>query len=133
MKQILFMFFLLLLSASPLKAEESAEKAVAVYINLAPSFVTNYGGQGALRYVKVDVSLRLTSTGDKEKVEWHMPYIRSELVSLFSRQQESALTTRDGKEALRQMALKTVQTILEKEEGSPIAGNLLFTNFIVQK
>ena len=133
MKRILFMLSLLLLSIPSLKAEESAEKAVAVYINLAPSFVTNYGGQGALRYIKVDVSLRLASAGDEEKIEWHMPYIRSELVSLFSRQQESALTTREGKEVLRQAALAAVQALLEKEEGAPIADNLLFTNFIVQK
>ena len=133
MKRILFTLPLLFLSIASLKAEESAEKAVAVYLNLAPSFVTNYGGQGALRYIKVDVSLRLASAGDKETIEWHMPYIRSELVSLFSRQQESALTTREGKEVLRQAALAAVQALLEKEEGAPIADNLLFTNFIVQK
>jgi flagellar FliL protein len=111
-------------------AEE--EKVSISYLEITPSIVTNYGGVGDLRYFKSDISLRVVSE-DEEKVTWHLPYIRSELVSLFSRQDEVALTTREGKEGLRQKALKAVQKVLLEEEGGELVEDLLFTNFVIQK
>lgn len=110
-----------------------AEEEVSTsYLEIKPSIVTNYGGVGKLRYFKSDISLRVLSS-DEERVMWHLPYIRSELVSLFSRQDELALTTREGKEGLRKQALEAVQSVLQEEEGAPLIEDLLFTNFIIQK
>ena len=113
-------------------AAMAEEEASPSYLEIKPSIVTNYGGVGKLRYFKSDISLRVLSS-DEERVMWHLPYIRSELVSLFSRQDELALTTREGKEGLRQQALEAAQNVLQEEEGAPLIEDLLFTNFIIQK
>ncbi|MBL4606473.1 MAG: flagellar basal body-associated protein FliL [Pseudomonadales bacterium] len=121
-------FFVLVTAA---QAEEG-EKVSSSYLEIKPSIITNYGGIGKLRYFRSDISLRVV-TANVERVEWHIPYIRSELVSLFSQQNEEALTTREGKEGLRQQALIAVQKVLEEEEGDPLVKDLLFTNFVIQK
>lgn len=113
-------------------AEENEVSVATAYVQIKPSIVTNYGGVGKLRYFKSDISLRVISSNE-ERVRWHIPYIRSELVSLFSRQEEVALTTREGKDELRLQALGIIQGIMEEEEGEPLVEDLLFTNFVIQK
>ena len=131
MRQIVVLLGCVFVFISAAMAEEE-EKVSTSYLQIKPSIVTNYGGVGKLRYFKSDISLRVVSA-DEERVAWHLPYIRSELVSLFSRQDEVALTTREGKEGLRQQALEAVQKVLQEEEGAPMIEDLLFTNFIIQK
>ena len=131
MRQIVVLLGCVFVFISAAMGEEE-EKVSTSYLQIKPSIVTNYGGAGKLRYFKSDISLRVVSA-DEERVAWHLPYIRSELVSLFSRQDEAALTTREGKEGLRQQALEAVQEVLQEEEGAPMIEDLLFTNFIIQK
>lgn len=130
MRQIVVFLGCFFVFVTAAMAEE--EKVSTSYLDIKPSIVTNYGGVGKLSYFKSDISLRVVSS-DEERVMWHLPYIRSELVSLFSRQDEVALTTREGKEGLRQQALEAVQKVLQEEEGAPLIEDLLFTNFIIQK
>lgn len=103
------------------------------YVDLFPSIVTNFGGPGRLRYFKVDISLRLVDEKSASNVERHAPYLRSELVALFSKQSEEALTTLEGKQNLQKEALKAVQAVLRDEEGEVLVKNLLFTNFVIQR
>ena len=130
-RQLLRFWACFFVSITAVIAEED-EKISASYLEIKPSIVTNYGGVGKLRYFKSDISLRIASSSE-ERVAWHLPYIRSELVALFSRQNEEALTSREGKETLRQQALEAVQKVLQEEEGEPLVEDLLFTNFIIQK
>ena len=114
------------------KEEEKKEKVSYSYLEIKPAIVTNYGGVGKLRYFKSNISLRVEAS-KIEQVSWHSPYIRSTLVSIFSRQDEEALTTREGKAGLRQEALEAIQKVLEEEEGEALVEDVLFTNFIIQK
>ena len=74
-------------------------------------------------------------TRDKEiveAVELHMPMIRNNLIILFSGQTYNELQTDEGRELLKQDALKEVQNIMQQEMGRPGIEKLLFTNFVMQ-
>jgi len=126
--------FVLLVVAMTSSAQDEAVDAGTQYIDLKPAFVVNYGGGGRLKYLKSDLSIRVTGNGAARAVRHHMPYIRNNLVLLFSRQSEEIVTTSEGRELLRQAALQEIRKILQEEEGDdPGVDNLLFNNFVVQK
>lgn len=51
----------------------------------------------------------------------------------LSRQDENSISTKEGRETLREEALKELQAYLVAEEELPMVEDLLFTNFIVQR
>jgi len=119
------------------RASESAEGEAeaankTVYYSLVPALVGNYGSGGRLKYYKADIALRVTGSEAETKVKHHEPLIRNQLVTLFSQQTDASLGTVEAKEALRQEALKQVQTVLTQEEGKPLVDDLLFNNLIIQ-
>jgi flagellar FliL protein len=128
---------LLALSAVPAwGAGGGREEAVAEgvqYIDMKPSFVTNYGGTGAIHFLKADIALRVGSGEAAKAVNHHMPQLRHALVMLLSRQEEATLSSLEGKEQLRQEALAAVQQVLETEQGRSGVQDLLFTGFILQR
>lgn len=119
-----------LLSLAESGGEEGA--AQVTYINLFPALVGNYGSTPKLRYYKADVALRVGSAEAAKKVEHHEPLIRNQLVALFAQQDEQTLGDLQGKEQLRQQALKEVRQALTAEEGQPLVDDLLFNNLVVQ-
>ena len=140
----MFRFLILLLLAASLcnplwaaddeEVEEAAVPAAhAIYISLKPPFVVNYGGPGRLRYMKIEVSVRVSSASGANAIRHHMPYIRNDLILLFSRQQEEVLDTQEGKELLRQQALEAVNNILMTEDGESDLVDLYFNQLVLQK
>ena len=85
-----------------------------------------------MKFYKADISLKVTGSEAEEKVKYHEPLIRNQLVQLFSQQTDGSLGGMDAKEKLRQEALKQVQQVLEQEEGKPYVEDLLFNNLILQ-
>lgn len=104
------------------------------YVELSPSFVTNYDGGGRLRYLKVDVTVRTKRPAD-EVVRHHMPFIRSRLIQLFASQLEENLSSTDGKEHLREEALEEIRAAIDLLEGSGSADilELFFTSYVIQQ
>ena len=111
-------------------AQEQLEKPT--YVALNPSFVTNYGNDARLHYLKVDISVRVESIPNSFKVETHLPQIRHNLVLLLSQQTSESVNSHEGRQQLRKEALVAVQKVLEVEEGEKIVTDLLFDNFVVQ-
>ncbi|MFC3607651.1 flagellar basal body-associated FliL family protein [Stutzerimonas tarimensis] len=109
-----------------------AETGPVSYVNLSPSLVGNYGEGPRLTYYKADVALRVSSSLASDRVKHHEPLIRNELVMLFAEQTDESLGSPDGKEELRQVALKRVQDVLLQEEGQQLVDDLLFNNLIIQ-
>lgn len=137
---LLSLLLVLLVSGSALasaKKEEGGEAAAGgpglQYIELKPAFVTNYGGGGAIHFLKADVTLRVPDAQMSAAVMRHMPQIRHTMVMLLSRQQDADVATMEGKEKLRQQALADVRAVIEAEEGKPGVEDLLFTGFILQR
>nr|WP_294972421.1 flagellar basal body-associated protein FliL [uncultured Pseudomonas sp.] len=115
-------------------AEEAkpADAKKPVFVDLTPALVGNYGSGPRLKYFKADIALKVTGKEASEKVEHHEPLIRNQLVMLFAQQTDDSLGSVEGKEKLRQDALKQVQDVLRQEEGQPLVDDLLFNNLIVQ-
>ena len=60
------------------------------------------------------------------------PLIRNQLVALFTQQTNEAMSSVEGKEKLRQEALKQTQQVMNDETGKPVVEDLLFNNLIIQ-
>lgn len=123
--------FMLVLSTSAAVAQTQMEKPT--YVALTPSFVTNYGNDSnRLRYLKVDISVRVETMPHSHTVENHTPQIRNQIILLLSQQDSDGVNTHEGRQKLRADALKAVQEILMTEEGEKMVTDLLFDNFVVQ-
>jgi flagellar FliL protein len=118
-------------SGQPAVAEEGGISSI--YIPLKPAFVVNYGGAGRLKYIKADISLRLQSNAAADSVRHHMPYIRNNLVMLFSAQSDESISSQEGKEALRQEALQVVKDVIRQEDQTEGVVDLYFNVFLIQK
>ncbi len=120
-------------------AEEGEEgappKATTIYVKMEPAFVTNYGSPrtNKLKYVKAEVTLRVSSAAAEAAISRHMPYLRNEMVMLLSSQTEQSMASGEAQEMVRKEALKGVNRILKTEEETEQVEDLLFTNFIVQR
>ena len=114
-------------------AEGVAAGPAAIYLPLKPAFVLNYGGVGRLRYIKADLTARLATSEAATAVRHHLPYIRNNLVRLFSSQTDETLASQEGKEMLRLEALKEIQTIIKDEEGLEGVEDLFFNTLIIQR
>ena len=104
----------------------------AIYQDLMPAFVVNFNYQNRTRYLQVSMALMSRDTAGMEKLKVHMPVLRNRLVMLLSGQDFAVLQTPLGKEMLLQQALASVQELAQKETGSTVVEQVLFTNFVLQ-
>ena len=130
---------LLLALSLPLTAQASEDKEakegvapVVSYVTLVPALVGNFGEGPKLKFYKADIALRVTGSEVEEKVKHHEPLIRNQLVALFTQQTTEAMGSIEGKEKLRQEALKQTQQVMNDETGKPVVEDLLFNNLIIQ-
>ena len=120
--------------AEEAKEAKEGEAPKVNYISLNPPFVGNYGLDGTpkLKVFKADVALRVTGEEATKAVKANEPLIRNQLVALFSQQTSDAMASVEGKEKLRQEALKQTQQVMNDETGRPVVEDLLFNNLIIQ-
>jgi len=104
-----------------------------IYVPVKPAFIVNYGGPGKLKYLKLEISLRVADTSASNAARHHMPLIRDYLVRLFSRQFDEDIETQESKERLRLSALEGVQQVIMDEDGEQGITNLFFNNFVIQR
>ncbi|MCR9259909.1 MAG: flagellar basal body-associated FliL family protein [Pseudomonadaceae bacterium] len=124
----------------PAQAEEAEDVPEAIggvvrYVELKPSFVTNFGvsDSGRLRYIKADVTVRVANKEAEYAARYHLPALRNSLVMLLSRQDESTVSSSSGRETIKVEALQELREILEREEGAGHIEDVMFTNFVVQR
>ena len=130
---LVFLAVVLPIYVLPLQAaDETAAVDAAIYIPLQPAFVVNYGGTGRLRYLKAEISVRVTDSEAANAVRHHMPLIRNNLVMLFSSQSEELINSQDGREQLRQNALGVIREVVMQEDGMEGVIDVYFNTFIVQ-
>lgn len=121
-------------------AQEAGEVPEAIggvvrYVELKPTFVTNYGvsDSGRLRYIKADVTVRVSNKDAEYAARYHLAALRNSLVLLLSRQDESTVSSSSGRETIKAEALQELRDILAREEGQTHIEDLMFTNFVVQR
>jgi flagellar FliL protein len=140
---IFFVILMLVCQLSLGNSEEGGEKGgeakvapgsiKATYMRMEPPIIANYGNEtGRLRFVKVDITLRV-EVGGENPVVHHMPALRHELVMLISRQTPESIGSMEGKELMRQEALEAVRNVLVAEEGDQKIADLLFNSLVVQR
>jgi len=123
-----------LLHSSQVRASAEAEEDPGQqYLSLEPAMVTNFGAPSRPGYLKADIVLRVLGGSDsREQVRHHFPLLRHHLLMLLHRQTAEELDSSEGRKELRQLALATVQQLLEEETGATLVDDLLFSSFIVQ-
>lgn len=104
----------------------------AIYIPLEPAFVVNFAQGSKARFLQVTLEVMTRRPEVEQQLGKHMPVIRNNLLLLFSSQTQENVSTLDGKEALRNQALETVQGILEQETGDTGIEAVYFTSFVMQ-
>ena len=116
----LMMAWLVLCAGQQAQASGGAAAAAPVgvqYVDIDPPILVNYGGPGRIKYLKLEMSVRVGNGEVAGHIKHNMPLIRNNLILLFSKQTEEAVSSGEGKEAMRQQALAEVRAILEKETG----------------
>lgn len=134
MFRTVFRSLLVLLSAfsCAVVAEDAPVVNTAKYIYLEPAIVVNYGSSGRIKFLRTEVALKVTGNEAAEQVTHHKPYIRNNLVLLFSAQESDTMNSSQGRESLRKVALDEVRALMVKLEGMPYIDDLYFNNFVVQ-
>jgi len=112
--------------------EEEDLVGPATYIKVDPAFVVNFIGTDKARFLQITLEIMTRQPEMTAVVESHMPIIRNNLVLLFSSQSYDDLSTLEGKEALRESALQSIQEILEEETGDPVVEAVYFTSLVMQ-
>lgn len=132
---LLLVFFASGISIGQVYASGGSSEAAAgaVYVNFKPALVTNYGGAGRIKYVKADMSIRVANAAVADSVQHNMPLIRNNLLNIMGKQTDETLSGQPGKEAMRQEALKEIQTIIKRESDLEGVMDLYFNSIVVQK
>jgi flagellar FliL protein len=117
---------------NPIDEVVDAKEGPAIYFPLRPALIVNYNAKGRQRFLQTEISIMTRDKEIVEAVELHMPMIRNNLIILFSGQTYNELQTDEGRELLKQDALKELQNIMQQEMGRPGIEKLLFTNFVMQ-
>jgi flagellar FliL protein len=115
------------------KKKKEGPKLPAQYVKLDPPFVIIFEANGLMRFLQVTVEIMTRDEHTKEIIEKNDPMIRNDLIMLFGSQTYETISTRDGKEKLRNDALATVAKVVKSEGGdAKQVEQLYFTSFVMQ-
>ena len=128
--RIIPIFLIMLFFSLPAAAEEEKGPVKISYVEMKPSIVTNLNG--GPKYIRCDIQLMTKYASKVETIQLHMPALRHAILMLLSGEDGKALTTPEGKEALRKKALETVRKTLEELTDEPMVKDLYFTAYYVK-
>jgi flagellar protein FliL len=86
------------------------------YIAVSPPLIVNYGGPGKMRYIKAELSIRAENSHDATEITHHLPLVRDRLITILSAQTEEEISTPQGKENLRLLALGEINKVIHAVE-----------------
>jgi len=107
------------------------EKGPAIYLDVKPPFLVTFNVEGRQRYMQIYVSVSSRIQSALDVMEYHMPLIRSKLITTYSDQNFEELQTPEGKRSLQSQTLKVINDVLDNEGSKGIEG-VYFTNFVLQ-
>ena len=116
-------------------AEKSAvePKAPPIYIALDPPFVVNFEAEQLVRFLQVTVQVMTRDPETAEMLKTNDPVIRNDLLLLLGNQHYEAISSREGKEKLREQALGAVRKIVTSAGGkAEHVEAVYFTSFVMQ-
>lgn len=114
-----------------IETPEVVVKTPTSYMNINPAFLVTYNVDGRQRYMQVSLSVSSRDTSAFASLEYHMPLIRSKLISTYSGMDFNLIKTEAGKLDLQSQTVSVINTVLESEGKGQIE-NVYFTNFVLQ-
>jgi len=112
-------------------AETAIQKAPAIYLDIKPPILVTFNVKGRQRYMQVYVSVSSRNQASLDTMEYHMPLIRSKIITKYSGQDFDQIRTEAGKTALKEQTFNVINDVLEGEGAEKIEG-VFFTNFVLQ-
>ncbi len=130
-------FILAANSGKDKKAEAAQEsrpaKGPALYVPLDPPFVVNFEAEQLVRFLQVTVQVMSRDQVTVDLVKSNDPVVRNDLLLLFGNQSYTTISTREGKEKLRQQALEAVRKVVANAGGKgELVEAVYFTSFVMQ-
>ena len=118
-------------------AEEEVEIEKATegsrYIALKPDFVLNYDTQGRVKFLKIEITLRIDSYQKAPDIQVHNDALRHAFIMMMSQFDMEQILDPQGKEIMRKEVLEKLQGVLKELAGDKIIEQVLFTQFLVQR
>lgn len=115
------------------KTKSAKPKGPAIYVEFDPPFVVNFEARGMTRFLQVTLQVMTRDPVTADLIKQHDPVIRNDLLLLLSGQSYDTISTRDGKDNLRNEALQVVANAIEAEGGKGAnVEQLYFTSFVMQ-
>lgn len=114
-------------AAEPAKVEARA----ALYVPFKP-FVVNFAEKGPARFLQVEIQVVASSPEVNEALNLHTPAIRNDVNMLLASQTFEQVSSREGKEQLREEIRKSIQAILERQQVAGSVDAVYFTSFVMQ-
>ncbi|MCP4716317.1 MAG: flagellar basal body protein FliL [Deltaproteobacteria bacterium] len=108
-------------------AEEVAPTTLGKIVKLE-SFVVNLSGSGGRNYLKIDISLELSSEAVEEEINNRMPQVKDAVLMLLSTRTYDDIKSSQGKLVLKEELLMRLNTYLQ----AGVIKNIYFTSFVVQ-
>jgi flagellar protein FliL len=120
-------------AAAASKAKEAAAKTPALYVALDPPFVVNFEAEQLVRFLQVTVQVMSRDPQIVEIIKSNDPVVRNDLLLLLGNQSYTTISSRDGKEKLRQQALEAVRKVVVSAGGkAEKVEAIYFTSFVMQ-
>lgn len=111
---------------------EEVPKGPAKYIGVPESLTSNIPGTKKNRTIQIKMSFMVRDTDAEIAVKTHMPQLKNDILMLISQQSADELQTPEGRIALQEKSLETVQTTLTELVGLPSVEKVLFISFVMQ-
>ena len=102
------------------------------YFAFEKPFVVNLAGTDNLTFLQVNVQFKLKKPEYRTLLQAQLPAIQNTMVMLLSEQTVDSIKSVKGKQALREVALKSLQQLFQILIGDPAIDDVYFTDFIIQ-
>ena len=113
--------------------KQEVHKGPALYVSLDPPFVVNFEASQAARFLQVTVQVMTRDPQMQNLLKENDPVLRNNLLMLFGNQKYQTVSTREGKEELRNQALDVVRKVVADEGGKPeFVEAVLVTSLVMQ-
>ena len=114
------------------KPAVASAKAPIIYQSMEPPLIVNFDGSANVRFMQVTLQVASRDAAVIEMVKEHTPAIRNGLLMLYSSQDPTVLSTRQGKETLLKQSLDEVNRVLKEQTGASGVESVYFTGFVMQ-
>lgn len=103
----------------------------ASYFAVNPAFLVTFNVDGRQRYMQVSFSVSSRDASVFTSMEYHMPLIRSKLLSAYGGMDFGFIKTEAGKIEVQSKTVEVINSVLATEGEGQIE-NVYFTNFVLQ-